>query len=234
MNDPKIVFISGANRGLGYEFARQLHERGNIIVAGYRHPDRSAQLIKLADASDRLFAVRIDVTIPGDIIQLHDFILDKFQRLDLLINNAGINLKYSTPIDEIEPEDLLQHFRVNVVGPFMVSKNLRPLLAKGRTARIVNISSQMGSISQSSGNATPYRISKAAVIMLTKNQALAYAGDGIVTVAMHPGWVKTDMGGAEAPLHPDEAVEQILAVIDQLTPDDNGSFLGFDGNARSY
>jgi NAD(P)-dependent dehydrogenase (short-subunit alcohol dehydrogenase family) len=234
MTDQKIAFISGANRGLGFEFARQLHESGNTVIAGYRHPNRSAKLIKLADASDRLFAVRIDVTIPGDIIQLHDFIRDKFQRLDLLINNAGINLKYSTPIDDLEPEDLLQHFRVNVIGPFMVSRSLRPLLAKGQKSKIINISSQMGSISQSSGNATPYRISKAAVNMLTKNQALAYSGDGIITVAMHPGWVQTDMGGAEAPMHPDEAVTQILAVIDKLTSDDNGSFLGFDGNARSY
>jgi NAD(P)-dependent dehydrogenase (short-subunit alcohol dehydrogenase family) len=111
---------------------------------------------------------------------------------------------------------------------------MHSLLAKGSDAKIINISSQMGSIANTSGNATPYRISKAAVNMLSKQQSLAYADDGIVTIALHPGWVQTDMGGAEAPLTTTEAVAKMLAVIDGLTGNDNGAFLGYDGQSLEY
>jgi len=128
----------------------------------------------------------------------------------------------------------MENFRVNVIGPFLASKTLLPLLTKGKKPKIINISSQMGSIELSSGNSTPYRVSKAAVNMLSKNQALAYIKHGIVTVAMHPGWVRTDMGGPDAPLSPPEAISQMLEVIDKIGKKDNGRFLGFDGKARPY
>jgi NAD(P)-dependent dehydrogenase (short-subunit alcohol dehydrogenase family) len=234
MNKPKIVFVSGANRGIGFEFARQLAEKSEVVIAGYRDPDKSREILKMAEKGDHVQVFKGDVTDQDSLRILHDFIADHYGRLDLLINNAGIHLDYSTPIDEVEPDNIIENFRVNVLGPFLTSKILRPLLAKGNGPKIVNISSQMGSIEQTSGNATPYRISKAALNMLTKNQALEYINDGIVTIAMHPGWVRTDMGGSEAPLSPVESVSQMLEVIDNLSEPDNGTFLGFDGKTRPY
>jgi NAD(P)-dependent dehydrogenase (short-subunit alcohol dehydrogenase family) len=234
MGGKKIIFVSGANRGIGLALVRQISEMGHTIIGGYRVPDRSKELLDMAENSDHVSAARVDVTNRDDVRCLYDFINEKSGRLDLLINNAGIHLKYSTPIDEIEPEDILENFRVNVIGPFLTSKVLRPLLAKSDNPKIINISSQMGSIELSHGNATPYRISKAAVNMLTKNQALAYIDDGIITVAMHPGWVRTDMGGPEAPLSPAESVSQMFDVIDGISEKDNGSFLGYDGKTRPY
>lgn len=234
MNKQRIAFVSGANRGLGYEFVRQLTARGDIVVAGYRRRKGSKNLLDMAKKNDRLLAFQVDITDQDNLYRLHDFVAEKFGRLDWLINNAGIHLHYSTPIDDIKPEDIMENFRVNVIGPFLTSKTLRPLLAKGKKPRIINISSQMGSIELSSGHATPYRISKAAVNMLSKTQALNYIDDGIVTIAMHPGWVRTDMGGPEAPLSPEESISGMLNVIDKIDKKDNGKFLGFDGKTRPY
>jgi len=240
MKREKVVFVSGANRGLGLEFVRQIEARGDTVIAGYRLRKGSKSLLKMAEVSDRMLTFQVDVTDPKGVGKLYDFIETRFGKLDLLINNAGIHLQYMTPIDDVDPDDIMENFRVNVIGPFLMAKTLRPLLQNGKNPKIVNISSQMGSIEMSSGNSTPYRISKAAVNMLSKNQALNYIDDGIVTVAMHPGWVRTDMGGPEAPLSPEESISGMLKVIDKLGmidklgKKDNGKFVGFDGKTRPY
>jgi len=233
-DDNATVFVTGANRGIGLAFVRQLIERGVTVIAGYRNPDRSQELLELADKHDDLHAVAVDVTDETQLEKVRDYIGGTFGRLDILINNAGISIKYDSLIDEIEPDDLMENFRVNVVGPFLTAKILHPLLSNSSGAKIINISSQMGSIEQASKGAIPYRVSKAAVNMLTKNQALSYDGDGIITVALHPGWVRTDMGGSNAPLLPDESAANMIKVIDSLTSKDNGKFLGHDGKSRPY
>ena len=234
MSGQSIILVTGANRGIGLEFARQLSRRGDIVIAGYRDAQRSRELLAMAADKDNVFAVQVDATSPGDLIRLRDFIDGKFGRLDQLINNGGINVKYSSHMEEIETDDLMESFRVNVVGPFLTVKILRPLLLKGQNARIINITSQLGSIEQSAGGAIPYRISKAALNMLSKNQAFVHRKDRIITVALHPGWVRTDMGGPNAPLSVDESVTQMLKVIDDLAPKDNGTFLGYDGRTKPF
>lgn len=232
-----IVFVSGANRGIGLEFVRQLSERGDMVFAGYRTEASSRELLGLAKKRSNISPVIVEVTDRYDVENLKKIVEEKFGRLDLVINNAGVSLKYSSPHDEVEPEDIMENFRVNVIGPFLAGKILRPLLVKGRNPKLINISSQMGSISRtsrSSGDATPYRISKAALNMLSKNQALSYEKDNIVTMALHPGWVKTDMGGPDAPMAPSESVGRMLKVIDQLNPAQNGSFLSNTGEKLDY
>ncbi len=199
MSDTPVVFVTGANRGIGLEYVRQLVARKDMVFAGYRDESRSRDLLAMAQKNDNLETVAVDVTDEAQIEDVRDIIADKFGRLDMLINNAGIQIKYDNIIDDIEPDEIVENFRVNVVGPFLTAKILHPLLAASARPKIVNITSQMGSIEQASGNAVPYRISKAALNMLTKNQAVSYASDGIIAVAMHPGWVRTDMGGSGAP-----------------------------------
>lgn len=230
----KIVFVSGANRGLGLEFVRQLAARGDIVIGGYRNAAASGELLQLAEQQDNIHAIRVEATDRYDIENVRDFVAAQFDHLDILINNAGIHLKYSTPLDEVEPEEIMENFRVNIIGPFLAGKILRPLLAKSEHPRLINITSQMGSISQSHGNATPYRISKAALNMLSKNQSMEYQNSNIITIALHPGWVKTDMGGVNAPLEPTEAISKMLQVIDNLTPDQNGTFLSYSGQTLEY
>jgi len=229
-----IVFISGANRGLGLEFVRQLSTRGDTVIGGYRKADASGELLKLADERDNVHAVRVEATDRYDIENVKNFIHKQFGRLDILINNAGIHLKYSIPIDELEPDEIIENFRVNVIGPFLTGKILKSLLAKSDNPRLINITSEMGSIARSSGGATPYRVSKAALNMLSKNQSLEYKNSNITTIALHPGWVKTDMGGVNAPLEPPEAIGKMLQVIDSLTPEQNGTFLSYSGETLEY
>lgn len=230
----RIVFVTGANRGIGLEFARQLTARGDIVVAGYRDPERSAELLGMAENTEHLYAIPVDVTEEEAVERVRDLITKKFGRLDLLINNAGIHIKYSDPIDRLKPVDLMENFRVNVIGPFLAARILHPLLAKSDRAAIINISSTLGSIERSTDESVPYSISKAALNMLSKKQAMAYRKDGILTVALSPGWVRTDMGGPNASLHPSESVSRMLKVIDDLTPDDSGAFIGYDGQPRPY
>jgi NAD(P)-dependent dehydrogenase (short-subunit alcohol dehydrogenase family) len=234
MKDTPIVFVTGANRGIGFEYVRQLIARSDHVVAGYRDVKRSRALLAMAKKHENLDAIVVDVTDPDQIENMRDFIADKFGRLDMLINNAGIQIKYEADLDAIAPDEIMENFHVNVVGPFLAGKILHPLLVKGINPKIINITSQMGSIEQASGNAAPYRISKAALNMLTKNQSVAYASDGIIAVALHPGWVRTDMGGSSAPLAPTDSVAGMLKVIDNLKDKDSGRFIGYDGRPRSW
>lgn len=233
-DESKVAFVSGANRGIGFEFARQLSEIGYTIIAGYRDQEKSKELIRYSEKTGRFDHFRVDVTDKNDLQELSKFISHKFKHLNLLISNAGINLQYHTPIDKVEPEDIMENFRVNIIGPFLTAKYLRPLMPKTNGSKIVNITSQMGSIQMSNGDAVPYRISKAALNMLTKNQSLAYRDHGIITVGLHPGWVKTQMGGPDAPLDPAETVSMMLGVIENITPEDNGNFLTYDGRTLPY
>ena len=171
MNGPKTVFISGSNRGIGHELALQMSKQDFKVVAGYRDASRSTQLLEMAQEMTNLFTFKVDATVETDLIELHTFILREFKYLDVLINNAGVNINPSLDIQEINWFDIARSFEVNVGGPFLTTKYLYPLIKAGRKKKIINISSKIGSIKLSGGDATPYRISKAGLNMLTKNQS---------------------------------------------------------------
>jgi len=234
MDKNMVVFVTGANRGIGLEFVRQFRKRGYTVIAGYRDPERSSELLGMIEKDDGLTGFVVDVVKPGQLESLRDHISEEIGHLDMLVNNAAINIKYSGSIREVEESDLMESFHVNVVGPFLAANTLHPLLKKSKFPVIINISSAMGSIANADGNAIPYRISKAAVNMLTKSQAINYKDDGIIVAALHPGWVRTDMGGDQATLSTRESVTGMLEVIDGLDKSDIGVFMGYDGNPRSY
>lgn len=234
MSENTIALVTGANRGIGLEFIRQLAERGTEVIGTYRDEGTSAELLSMAEAKKNVHAVRADVTDEKAVKKTADFIADTFGRLDLLINNAGINIKYKEGLEAVRPDDLAENFRVNVVGPFMCASTLAELLGKSDNARLVNIGSQMGSISRTSGNAVPYRVSKTALNMLTKLQALNYEDKKILVLSLHPGWVQTDMGGKDATLTPRESVGSMLSVIDGMSSEHNGGFYSYTGDALEY
>jgi NAD(P)-dependent dehydrogenase (short-subunit alcohol dehydrogenase family) len=230
----RVVFVSGANRGIGLELVRQFAENSAIVFAGYRVKSRALGLFQLAGKNDRLLPVKVDITNEDDVKALAKTIKEKAGRLDLLINNAGISLKYYDNLAAINLDDLMDNFRVNVGGTHLVVKHLYPLVKKGNEKKIINISSTMGSIEKSSGGSTPYRVSKAALNMLTKNQAIEYGQDSVIVVAVHPGWVRTDMGGSNAHLSPEESVTGMLQVIETLTRDNSGELWSYAGNKIPY
>ncbi len=228
----KFVFISGANRGIGYQLATQLATKGYRVIAGYRDERRSAAL--LAQQSENLHPFKVDVTVPEMLDALRTFIENRFGRIDLLINNAGVLLDRAGGMENLAWDSITQHFEVNVGGAFLATKHLYPLLKKGEHPKIINISSRLGSIELGGGSSIPYSISKAALNMLTKSQASAFRAAGVTVVSVHPGWVKTDMGGSAAPLRPEESAAHIIDTIERLSLAQSGQFINYDGSPLPY
>lgn len=230
----RIVFISGANRGIGYELTLQMANKNHKIVAGYRDEKRSHLLLETAQKTTNIVPFKVDIAIENELKTLYDFIFNKFGYLDILINNAGVKINSSARLNELEWSDIEHNFKVNVGGPFLTAKYLYPLIKKGKGKKIINISSRMGSIKLSRGDETPYRLSKAGLNMLTKNQSVQYGHDGITVVCLHPGWVKTDMGGSAAPITVQESAFKILQIIENISLSNTGEFISFDGNLVPY
>lgn len=230
----QTVFISGANRGIGYELALQLSDQPYKIIAGYRAESRSKILLDEAQKISNIFPFKVDVTLESDLEGLYNFIANQFGHLDILINNAAINLNRTLKLNELAWSDMAHHFKVNVGGPFLTTKYLYPLIKAGKSKKIINISSKLASIALSGGGTIPYSLSKTGLNMLTKNQSVAYGVDGITAISLSPGWVKTDMGGSAASLTVQESATQILQIIDTLAPAQSGQFIDVDGGLLPY
>lgn len=222
--------ISGANRGIGLEFTRQLLARGEHVIAACRHPGKATALNALAgEHPGRLHVLPLDVADPKSRASLvHDLpLVLGDDRLDLLVNNAGV-LHSGERFGHVEAAILEDSFRTNAIGPFLLAQALAPLLNDG--ARIANLSSVMASIASRGEFRSPsYCASKAAQNMLTVQLAQAVAARGIVVLALHPGWVQTEMGGEHATVPTADAVRGLLQVVDGATPAQSGSFLDWRG-----
>jgi NAD(P)-dependent dehydrogenase (short-subunit alcohol dehydrogenase family) len=192
------------------------------------------KLLAEAEKHGNIFPVKVDVTNEDDLKHLRQFIDNQFGHLNILVNSAGVNINEPAQVNELNWEDLAQSLEVNVGGPLMTSKILYPLLQKGKEKKIINISSQMGSIQLTGGGATPYRVSKAALNMLTRNQAIEYKRDGIVVVSLHPGWVRTDMGGPAAPMTVAESAGKIFQIIEMISLSNTGEFISVTGDTIPY
>ena len=244
----RTALVTGANRGIGLEFVRQLLARGDHVVAACRHPGKASALNALAgEHPGRLHVLPLDVAdAKSRASLLHDLplVLGDDGRIDLLLNNAGV-LHSGERFGHVEQAMLDDSLRTNAIGPFLLAQALVPLLcdvAPGhaddtgspRTV-IANISSQLGSIANTTRFGTPsYAISKAAQNMASVLLARALAERGIVVLALHPGWVQTEMGGAQAQVTPADAVAGLLRVIDAATPAQSGTFLDWRGEALPW
>lgn len=231
------VLVTGANRGLGLEFARQWIERGSRVFALARDPDGSADLTALSETySDALTAVPCEVTDDASIEAAADLVGQHVDGVEILVNNAGIRGRRAADLDDLDLDDIRRVFEVNSLGPLRVTRAFRSLLAGGaKPRRVVHVTSLMGSIGDnSSGGSYAYRISKSALNMISCNLALELAGSSIVSMAIHPGWVRTDLGGTRAPLSVEESVSAMINTIERLTMDDSGTFLDRDGEALPW
>jgi NAD(P)-dependent dehydrogenase (short-subunit alcohol dehydrogenase family) len=229
------VLITGANRGLGLEFVRQLLRRGDRVIATCRHPGRATDLTAQAAAHPgHLHVLPLDLVKPASIAELAREAAMLFDGLDLLINNAG-QLVPGERFGTVSAEHLDASLRSNTLGPFLLTQALAPLLAKGSEPRVANVSSVIGSIASTREFRSPsYAISKAALNMATVQLAHALAPEGVRVIALHPGWVRTDMGGTQAPVAPADSVAGLLQVIAGLTLADSGSFRDWQGQALPW
>jgi NAD(P)-dependent dehydrogenase (short-subunit alcohol dehydrogenase family) len=226
------ALITGANRGLGLEFARQYLADGWQVYAACRDPASAFELRRLAEhRDDKLCMLGMDVTDPASIHAAATE-LDG-QAIDLLLNNAGIIGPRGQTIGNIDYEAWANVLDANTMGPMRVSEAFVDNVARSERKLIVTLTSGMGSLADNtSGGSIAYRSSKAAVNMVMRSLAHDLAPLGITCVVVNPGWVRTDMGGPHATLTPTESVTMLRHLIETLGPARSGKFFNYDG--REY
>ena len=232
------ALITGSNRGLGLEFVRQLVDDVTLLFATCRRPQAATELQALAEAHPETIRILpLDVGDPDSIEAVAERVASETEGLDLLVNNAGVDGGGTDDtFGDCDHETLVHTFRVNAAGPHVMVQTFAPLLRRGATAygtaRVLNVTSQLGSIENTKGRGTwqSYKASKSALNMLTRLQSHELRTDDVSVVAVHPGWVQTDMGGSNARLTPQESVSGMLEVARTLDPSDGGTFLSYDGS----
>jgi NAD(P)-dependent dehydrogenase (short-subunit alcohol dehydrogenase family) len=224
------ILITGANRGIGLELARLCAARGDRVFAGCRFPAHDTALKDLSvKYPGHVSILPLEVRDVASANQCAQQVWSEVDALDILINNAAINFEGET-LRSFDAEKATQQWMVNAVGQMLVAQNFLDLLKQGNLPKIINISSEAGSISTMDHFRGYYYFgSKAAQNMFTRCMAWDPETDGIIIIAMHPGWVRTDMGGSNADLSVTESAEGILNVIANLTPEENGKFYTWDG-----
>ena len=223
----RTVLITGANRGIGLELARQYSAAGWAVIGTARRP-QDADALRETGAD----VFQLDVTDQESVEKLAREL--GARPIDLLINNAGI-LPLMWKLEDVDFEKFNQTLAVNTVGPVRVTKALLPNLRAGELKIIVNVTSNLGSIAANTdGGFYGYRESKAALNMFTKSLAADLGPEGFTSIVMHPGWVKTDMGGSSAPVEVEDSAAGIMSVIDSLSHDDNGTFWTFKGKQMAW
>jgi NAD(P)-dependent dehydrogenase (short-subunit alcohol dehydrogenase family) len=220
--------ITGANRGIGLELARQLRARGTEVLGGVRDVAAATELAALGAR-----VLSLDVANPESVAVFAQEVGDA--PVDLLVNNAGVNggnaQSLAALAHDLALDSVLSTFQINAAGALRVSIALLPNIRRGTGKKLVHITSGMGSIADNgSGGWYAYRMSKAALNMMSMSLAVDLKGEGILSVVINPGFVQTDMGGPRAPTPVDESVRKILEQVDKVTLADTGAFLNWKGN----
>lgn len=223
----KSVLITGANRGIGLEFARQYADDGWQVHACCRGPNAATDLQQTLSAKNASVH-QLDVTDQASIDALKTKLAG--YAIDILINNAGIIGGDHQSFGNIDYDAWESTLRTNTIGPYRVFEALHDNLLLGSDKKAVFISSRMGSINQyDSGDKFIYRSSKTALNMVVVNLAYEFKSTDMCFLAFHPGWVQTDMGGTAAPIKPSESANALRRTISNATLADSGTFLNFDG-----
>ncbi|HPF73583.1 MAG: SDR family oxidoreductase [Rhodanobacteraceae bacterium] len=222
------TLVTGANRGLGLALTRQLLATGHRVIAACRQPGRATELNHLTgDYPGHLRVLPLELASDASIAELAREAVLVAGPIDLLINNAGV-LPSGERFGKLSAESLASSFRCNASAPLLLTQALSAQLADGAT--VANITSQLGSIANTTRFRTPsYAISKAAQNMATRLLTAELAPRGITVLALHPGWVRTDMGGSGAEIDADESAAGLLQVIADAGPAQSGSFLDWRG-----
>jgi len=226
----RVALVTGANRGIGFEIARQLALKKMTVLMGARHAERGmAAQNKLADQGLDAHFIPIDVTDPTTMEAAIGRIKDKFKRLDVLVNNAGIMLDAETRLLELSAILFQNTLEINTVGPLLLSQACVPIMKKNGYGRIVNMSSTLGSLTDIANpdsahaevQSPAYRLSKILLNGITVILAKELRGTNILVNSACPGWVQTEMGGDQAPISPEQGA--ITPVWLATLPDDGPS-----------
>lgn len=232
----RTVVITGAERGLGLCLVRAFLADGAVVVAGKRADDRN--LRALGAQGGKLTIVQMDVSDPGSVRAAGDWVASRFGSVDLLVNNAAVfpALK-GVPLEARDLGDgqLERAMQVNAFGPLRVTQRFLPLLERGAGKTIVEVSSEAGSIAAAwRSSEFEYCMSKAALNVQTRLLANALGPRGYRIVAVHPGWMRTDMGGAEADIAPEEAARGVFRIATDPGSARNGEFVDYRGERMEW
>jgi NAD(P)-dependent dehydrogenase (short-subunit alcohol dehydrogenase family) len=214
------VLITGASRGIGREFARQYEAGGWRVIATCRDPSKF-------DLEGEVYP--LDVTDAESVAALHKEL--QGENIDLLINNAGMYGPRGLEFGNLDYQAWEEVLRTNLLGPIRMAETFAHHLARSEMKKMVFISSKVGSIADNrSGGAYIYRSSKTALNMAVKSLSLDLSDKGVICILLHPGWVKTDMGGASALIDAATSVSGMRAIIDRASAAENGRFFNYDGS----
>lgn len=223
------VLVTGVNRGLGLEFIKQYSQAGWSVIGTCRDLASAVEASGLADVAPNIELYPLEVADEAGIRSLADSLAGR--PVDLLILNAGVMPPRAQNLGELDQADFIHAMNVNVVSPALMIQAFRPHLAASERKTIIGLSSILGSIAgNTDGGLYSYRASKAGLNAVLKSAANDLGAEGITVVAMHPGWVQTDMGGEGATITPSVSISGMRKVIDGLGPEDSGRFLVYDGS----
>ena len=218
----KTVLITGANKGIGFEVAKQLLVRNFKVILTARNKDKGLLAVKnLKMNEEKVLFVKMDVGDEESIKKAAKEVQTKNLKIDIIVNNAGVLLDTES-INEVSSENILTTFRVNTLGPILVIQNLLPLMNKN--GRIINVSSGLGAFSEMSSYAPTYSISKTALNAVTKQFSFSLEEKSISVNSVSPGWVKTDMGGSNATRSVEKGAETIVWLAEEAPHNLTGKF----------
>jgi NAD(P)-dependent dehydrogenase (short-subunit alcohol dehydrogenase family) len=224
-----VAVVTGANRGIGLEVCRQLAERGYTVVLAARDAAKGAEAAARIASAGEVVAQRMDVTDAASVEEVRDWLGERFGRLDVLVNNAAINYDNQERAVSVDLGSVERTLETNLLGAWRATQLLLPLLRRSAHGRIVNVSSEAGSLAALEyGGAPAYAVSKAALNAFTRILAAELRGSGILVNAVCPGWVATDMGGAGGR----PVSEGAASVVWAATLPDGGPTNGFFRDGR--
>ena len=223
------ILVTGANRGLGIEFVEQYLNEGNEVIATYRNENSSIDLIEMGNERSNLKLLQLDVSSNKSLNSFAENLGDS--PIDIFINNAGVYGPRNSSFGNVDEENWLHAIKVNAIAPILMTQLIIKNIRSGADKKLIYITSKMGSIDDNKGGgAYVYRSSKTALNSVVKSLSVDLENEGMTVALIHPGWVKTDMGGPSALIDKDTSVRGMTEVISNLDISSTGNFYNYDGS----
>ena len=227
------ILITGANRGLGLEFVERYLESGDDVIATYRNEESSFDLINMRDERSNLKLLHLDVSSNKSLNSFAENLGDS--TIDIFINNAGVYGPRNSSFENVNEENWIPAIKVNAIAPLLLTQLIIKNIRAGTDKKLIYITSKMGSIDDNKGGgAYVYRSSKTALNAVVKSLSVDLKNENIAVALIHPGWVKTDMGGPNALIERDTSVRGMTEVISNLDISSTGNFYNYDGSIIAW